>query len=100
MANTAPLTAALVDQIGALKAQLAPQLAVLKLLEDKLKAEGLGRYLGHQFEANVFEQERNTLDTAACRAKLSPQFVAAHTTTSISTILKVTARQLNLLRAA
>jgi hypothetical protein len=87
--------AALADQIGFIRSQIAPQLGTLKTLEKALKDLGPGRYKGNHFEANVFTGERSTLDMEAVRNKLSPQFIAAHTTTSVTTTLKVTARQLN-----
>ena len=93
--STSLPNARLVDQIGALKAALAPQLKQLADLEKKLKSNGVGRYQGESFEANVFAGERATLDQAAVRAKLSPQFIAAHTTVTETITLKVTARQLN-----
>jgi hypothetical protein len=100
--HTAPATAPavdpniawLVDTIGGIKARIAPELARLKEMEAQLKAHGNGRYKGAHYEAKVFAQERNTLDMAAVREKLSPQFITAHTTTTEVTILKVTARQL------
>lgn len=84
----------LVDEIGRLKAQLAEPLARLKAAEDALKALGAGRYLGMHYEGNVFIQSRDKLDMDAVRAKLSKQFLFAHTTTTDVKVLKVTARQL------
>jgi hypothetical protein len=86
--------AALVDLIGEMKAHVAPTLAHLAKLERKLKANGVGRYQGLMYESNVFEQTRESLDMDAVRAKLSPQFITAHTTTKTVTVLKTTARQL------
>jgi hypothetical protein len=91
--NSAALTEAaakLADQIGLLKAEIAPALAKLSVLEKQLKAFGVGKY----YEANVFTQERDTLDLAAVREKLSAQFIRAHTTTKEVTVLKLTARQM------
>jgi hypothetical protein len=85
---------ALVDKIGNLKAQLAPMLAQLDADIDVLKAMGVDRYIGERFEINVFDSERSTLDMKAVRAKLSPQFISAHTTTSTTRTAKVTARLL------
>lgn len=84
----------LVDQIGDMKALLAPQLKRLADLEKALKANGVGRYKGQRYEGNVFEQHRDKLDMDAVRAKLSPQFLTAHTTVVDVTVLKVTARQM------
>jgi hypothetical protein len=92
---TGPITARLVDEIGLIKAQLAPQLERLKELEAKLKANGPGVYTGTHFDATVSESERDTLDMKAVRAKLSPQFITAHTKTAVVTTLRVVARVLN-----
>jgi hypothetical protein len=83
---------ALVDMIGALKARLAPELAQLKFLETSLKEHGAGRYCGDDYEATVSLSEREVLDMKAVRAKLSRQFIAANTTTTEVTTLRVTAR--------
>lgn len=84
----------LVDRIGLLKAQIAPFEKQLKAAQDLLKAYGDGKYEGANYDACVFTSERNTLDMDAVRAKLSPQFIAAHTKTSESVTVKVTAKQL------
>ena len=86
--------AELVDKIGLLKAVLAPQLEQLEADLNKLKAQGVARYEGKLYEVNVFEQEQNRLDMEAVRAKLSPQFIAAHTTTKVVRIGKVSSRKL------
>lgn len=93
-ALTAEQIAALVDKIGNLKAQLAPQLEQLENDLKVLKAMGPERYTGERFEVNVFEQEQNRLDMEAVREKLSPQFIAAHTNTKTVVVAKVTARML------
>lgn len=85
----------LVDQIGFIKAQIAPQLETLKQLEAALKAYGPGVYSGLQYDATVSESERESLDQAAVRAKLSPQFLRAHTKTTVVRTLRVVARVLN-----
>lgn len=87
--------AVLVDQIGLIKAQIAPQLAQLKKLEEALKAHGPGVYTGTHFDATISESERESLDLAAVRAKLSPQFLRAHTKTTLVKTLRVVARVLN-----
>jgi hypothetical protein len=95
-AAPAPLTAdqitELADKIGLIKAQLAPLEAQLKADIDKLKAMGADRYLGNLYEVNIFPVEQNRLDMEAVRAKLSTQFITAHTKTSISLTAKVQAR--------
>jgi hypothetical protein len=86
--------AALVDLIGEMKAQIAPTLAKLASMEKRLKAHGPGRYAGLSYQATIFEQTREQLDMAAVKAKLSHQFLTAHTSEKNVVVLKVTARQL------
>ena len=69
----------LVDQIGALKSQIAPLEKQLKKLEAELKARGPGRYEGSLYDSTVSTYIRESLDMDAVRAKLSPQFIRAHT---------------------
>ena len=87
-------TSDLVDRIGLIKANLAPQLEALKALEAELKAKGAGSYEGSLFDANVSESVRETLDMKAVREKLSPQFISAHTKVSDVVVLRVTAKTL------
>ena len=84
----------LVDQIGIIKAQLAPQLEALKALETKLKAQGAGAYEGALFRATVSTYEQDRLDMEAVRAKLSAQFIRAHTTQTPVVKLSVKAKVL------
>lgn len=84
----------IVDRIGALKAQIAPLEKQLKKLQDELKARGLGRYEGELYDATVFATSRDKLDMDAVRAKLSSQFLTAHTTQTEVVTVKITAKQL------
>ena len=81
-----------VDQLGAVKAQIAALTRTEKTLKDQLVAQGPGEYNGKLFRATVSEYDRETLDMEAVRAKLSPQFIAAHTTTTECTTVRVTAQ--------
>lgn len=85
--------AAAVDEIGLLKAQIAPLEAKLKAAQAKLKEHGDGRYEGTLWAATVSTSERESLDLDAVREKLSRQFIAAHTRTSEVVTVKVTARK-------
>lgn len=87
-------TAQLVDRIGELRAQIAPTQELLKALEAELKSRGPGAYQGVLWDANVSNYTRETLDMAAVRAKLSAQFIRAHTNETEVTTLRVTARKL------
>ena len=85
--------AAAVDEIGVLKAAIAPLEAKLKALQAKLKAVGDGRYEGLLYDATVFTSERSTLDMAAVKEKLSVQFLTAHTSVTEVVTIKVTAKK-------
>ena len=85
--------AAAVDEIGVLKAAIAPLEAKLKAAQAKLKASGDGRYEGLLYDATVFTSERSSLDLDAVREKLSVQFLTAHTRTSEVVTVKVTAKK-------
>lgn len=77
----------IVDRLGALQAQIATLEAEAKKIKQTLIAKGAGAYEGELFRAVVSVSERNTLDMDAVRAKLSPQFIAAHTkTTEVATV--------------
>lgn len=91
--------AALVDEIGQLKAEIAPLKKRLDMLSDVLKSKGDGNYAGALYDANVATSIRSLLDMDAVRAKLSPQFMAAHSTESESIILRVTAKKLTKIAA-
>ena len=82
----------LVDKIGDLAAQIAKLESQYKAYIAVLKEMGVDRYYGELFEVNVFDQQQNRLDMEAVRAKLSPQFIAAHTTSKTVRVAKVTAR--------
>jgi hypothetical protein len=85
--------AAAVDEIGVLKAAIAPLEQRLKAAQALLKAQGDGRYSGTLYDANVFTSERSTLDMAAVKEKLSVQFLTAHTSVTEVVTIKVTAKK-------
>jgi cell division protein FtsB len=72
------LTAA-IDQLGDLQAQIAELTTRAKAIKDEIKELGDGAYEGELFRVTVSTSERETLDMAAVREKLSPQFIRAHT---------------------
>lgn len=81
--KTSPLpvgdtTAALIDALGILKAKIAE----LEIAEKELKARlnlPAGAYEGRFYRLSISDSVRETLDMAAVREKLSPQFLRAHT---------------------
>ena len=81
-----------VDILGHLLAEIATLELQAKVIKDALKTNGAGAYEGDEFRATVSVSERGTLDMAAVREKLSPQFISAHTKTTEVVIVKVVAR--------
>lgn len=83
-----------VDQLGALKAHIAELTAQEKKLKDEL-IEKLGKqatYEGDFYRVAISTYDRASLDMDAVRAKLSPQFIKAHTNHTECTNVKVSAR--------
>jgi uncharacterized Zn finger protein len=81
-----------VDSLGALKAHIAQLTAEETVLKDILIARGKAEYNGAIYRATVSTTERETLNMDAVRAKLSAQFIRAHTDTSAVTSVRVVAR--------
>lgn len=83
-----------VDQLGELKAKIADLTAQEARLKTflKLAYPNGGALEGSFYRAAVSTSERAMLDQDAVRAKLSPQFIAAHTTYSEVTSVKISAR--------
>ena len=79
-----------VDRIAELAAQIAELNAEKKQLTDELKNIGEGKYYGTEHYLTVSLSERATLDMKAVRAKLTHQFITAHTRVTES--LRVTLR--------
>lgn len=87
--------AALVDELGKLKAEISKLCAREDELKAQLVAAGTGAHDGELFRATVSKGERETIDIAAAREKLSPQWLAAHTKRSEFVVVKVNARVRN-----
>lgn len=83
-----------VDRIGALRALIAPYEAELEEHEAKLKALGTGKYKGLRYDSTVSSYFQNRLDMDAVRAKLSPQFIRANTSSSRVVKIQTHAKQL------
>jgi hypothetical protein len=83
-----------VDLMGQLKAQMSN----LDNEYDKLKSlmledAGIGAFEGETFRVTISITSRETLDMEAVRNHLSPQFIRAHTRTTESPTVRVTARK-------
>jgi len=81
-----------IDALGHIKAQIADLKAQEEALRAVLVEQGPGAYEGELFRATVSESERAVLDMAAVRAKLSQQFIRAHTSYTEVTTVRVAAR--------
>ena len=83
---------AIVDELGAIKAQQADLANREKELKAKLIAGGQLEYDGDEYRATISTSQRETLDMAAVREKLSDQFIRAHTKVTDVITLRVSAR--------
>ncbi len=81
-----------VDQLGSIKAQIAALTRQESKLKDILKASGQTEIDGLTFRATVSTSIRETLDMDAVRAKLSPQFISAHTNETEVVAVRVVAQ--------
>lgn len=72
----------LIDEAGALDAEIKRLTGQLEQLKATIKAQGTGDFVGFEFKAVVTEPPRETVDWKAIAAKLNPsrQLITAHTT--------------------
>jgi len=82
-----------IDALGQLKAQIADLESQESKLKKAITASGAGAYEGSLFRVTVTISSRETLDMEAVRKHLSPQFIRAHTRSSETTTVRVTARK-------
>ena len=92
------ITKLTLDQRVDLMGQLKAQMANLDNDYDKLKSlmledAGIGAFEGETFRVTITITTRETLDMEAVRNHLSPQFIRAHTRTTESPTVRVTARK-------
>lgn len=86
--NLSPLA----DEFGRLKAKAAEIEQRLGELKVEIVASGHDAIEGDLFRVTVSQAERQTLDMAAVREKLSPQFIAKHTNVTVVTSVRCVAR--------
>jgi hypothetical protein len=82
----------LIDDFGLLKAQIADLETKAKALHGQIASLGDGAYEGTFYRVTVSESERSKLDMDAVKAKLSPQFIRAHTSYTPVTTVRVSGR--------
>jgi len=85
-------TGAIVDRLGALKAQLAD----LKAGEEALRGELISRKVdaaeGDLFRATVTEALRDTLDTERVKLEMGERWYSSHCKIGVTTTVRVSAR--------
>lgn len=77
-----PSVFALIDEAGAIHAEVARLTKQLEKLKASIKAEGIGKHAGFIFEANVYEKaggEKVNWEAIAKKLNPSYQLIAAHT---------------------
>lgn len=78
-----------IDALALIREQISKLETKEQKLKDKIIATyGEGYYEGDNFAATILVTDRENLDIAAARAKLSPQFIAAHTLTQTVTTVR------------
>jgi hypothetical protein len=85
--------AATVDQLGALKAQISALTQQEALLKKALSESGYSEIDGELFRATVTWTERETLNTDAVRAMLSPDQIRVCTRMAEIMTVRVVARK-------
>ena len=87
-------TAALVDDLGTIRAQIAALQTDERELKKRLVDLGEKHVDGDLFKATVVESNRNNVDWKAIAEKLKPsrQLVAAHTKKSVVTSVRTAAK--------
>jgi len=83
-----------IDRLGMLMAQAADINEQIDALKDSIKNQGEGNYEGSLYKANVKLSQRKVVDYKTIIAELNvpSNLVDAHTTTTASITLKITAR--------
>ena len=83
-----------IDRLGMLMAQAADINEQIDALKDSIKNRGEGNYEGSLYKANVKLSQRKVVDYKTIIAELNvpSNLVDAHTTTTASITLKITAR--------
>jgi hypothetical protein len=87
------IPAVMVDELAAVKAQIAELQAKEKTFVDILKGLGVERIHGTLHDAVISLSERETVDTKALRADLGEELVAPYLRRTLVETLKVTARK-------
>jgi hypothetical protein len=84
----------MIDDLGDIRARIAALETREKDLKALLADLEPGAYEGERFRLTITLADRDQLDMAAVREKLTPQFLRAHTTTKSVRTLRTAARRL------
>lgn len=84
--------AVMVDELAALKAQIAPLQEREAIIKEALKATGMERIDGSKHTAVITLSERETVDTKRLKAD-HPNLIAQYLSRSLVETLKLTARR-------
>ena len=79
-----------IDRLGHLNEAIATYKAEADELRKEFKKAGITQGHAAEFDLAVIEQTRTYLDQKAVKAKLSPQFLAAHTRKAVVQSFRVT----------
>lgn len=86
-------SAAVVDELGFIKAQIAELEAKEKTLTEALKGTGADRFVGSFWDASVSRSERETVNTKQLRADLGEDIIAAYVKKTQVVTLKLVAKK-------
>lgn len=81
--------ARLIDELGALKAQIATLQDQYDQKVAVFKEFGFGEYVGNQFKLTVYEASRVTLDQALVKGLLTPAEIKKVSKLSVSVVAKL-----------
>lgn len=84
--------ARLIDELGALKAQIAALEAEYAQKVSVFKDFGIGEYVGKVYKLNVYEASRTVLDNKKVKGFLTPAQINECSTVTVSTVAKLSAR--------
>ena len=83
----------IIDELGALKAEIADLQAREKSMKEALGDLEAGSYEGERYRISISVSDRDTLDMTAVREHLGRQFIQAHTNTTSVRAYRVSARK-------
>lgn len=83
----------LIDDLGTVRAEIAELLRKENAIKQQLSELGVGHYEGTLFRVAIIDSVKKRLDMKAVRAKLTPQFIRAHTKESTERSYRVSARR-------